>query len=149
MSSETLPILSSREQLGWLIKRAQYRHHRALDLKLAELGVSLVQWNALREIDRNPGCSQHQLAELTFNSDQAFGTLGTRLKARGLVERTQGNGRATVHHLTPKGKDLLRRGQEVLSAVLAESFAPLEPKEQVELGRLLTKVLDAKLVSAA
>jgi hypothetical protein len=37
----------------------------------------LVQWNALREIERNPGCSQHRLAERTFNSDQAFGSLLT------------------------------------------------------------------------
>src|SRR5579859_1946204 len=46
---------SEPEQLGWLVKRLQHRHHRVLDENLTPLGVSLVQWNALREIDRNPG----------------------------------------------------------------------------------------------
>ncbi len=72
---------SSLEPLGLLIKTVQHRHHRTLDAKLAPLGVSLVQWSALREIDRHPGVSMHRLAELTFNSDQAFGTLATRLCA--------------------------------------------------------------------
>jgi hypothetical protein len=67
------------EDLGLSLKKVQSRHHRALDAQLLRLGVSLVQWNALREIDRNPGSTAHRLAELTFNSDQAFGTLTTRL----------------------------------------------------------------------
>src|SRR5262249_41981981 len=131
------------EHLGWLIKRAQHGHHRALDASLARLGVSLVQWNALREIERNPGASQHELAERTFNSDQAFGTLVTRLEARRLVERRDGVGRAKVLRLTPKGKALLREGQEVMVEVLTASFAPLQEEERAELARLLTKILDA------
>ena len=133
---------SEPEHLGWLIKRIQHRHHRSLDANLAELEVSLVQWNALREIARNPGCSQHQLAEQTFNSDQAMGTLIARLQARGLVERRPGEGRATVHRLTPKGKTLLKAGQEVMSEVTSVSFAPLSRPERAELARLLTKVLE-------
>jgi len=135
---------SEPEHLGWLVKRLQHRHHRALDTNLARLGVSLVQWNALREIDRNPGCSQRQLAERTFNSDQAFGTLVTRLQARGLVERHQGVGRATVHELTARGKALLRDGQKIMSGVVGASFAPLKKHEREELARLLTKILDAQ-----
>jgi DNA-binding MarR family transcriptional regulator len=134
------------EHLGWLIKRIQHGHHRALDRNLAPVGVSLVQWNALREIERNPGSSQHRLAERTFNSDQAFGTLMTRLQAAGLVERHPGTGRATIHRLTPKGKALLRDGQKVMSEVLTASFAPLRQQERQALGRLLTKVLDARRV---
>ena len=109
---------TDREHLGWLIKRVQHGHHRALDARLAPLGLSLVQWNALREIDRHPGCSQLQLAEWTFNSAQALGTLVTRLLALGLVERRPGKGRATVHRLTPRGQALLREGQVVMSRVL-------------------------------
>jgi DNA-binding MarR family transcriptional regulator len=132
------------EHLGWLIKRVQHAHHRALDTRLARLGASLVQWNALREIERNPGCSQHELAERTFNSDQAFGTLTTRLQARGWVERGEGKGRATTHRLTAKGKALLHGGQEVMAEVLATSFASLDRKEREQLASLLTRVLDAQ-----
>jgi len=135
---------STPEILGWLIKRMQHGHHRALDAGLAALDISLVQWNALREIERHPGCSQHQLAEHTFNSDQAFGTLVTRLSARGLIERGPCNGRATVHRLTKKGKALLSDGQQVMSQVVGESFEPLKKSERDELARLLTKILDAR-----
>src|SRR5580700_5257745 len=128
------------EHLGWLIKRVQHRHHRALDANLARLGVSVVQWNALREIERNPSFSQHQLAERTFNSDQALGALVGRLQGRGLVVRRRGFGRASLHHLTPEGAALLRQGQEIMLAELAASFAPLQEEEREVLARLLTKV---------
>ena len=131
------------EHLGWLIKRVQHRHHRALDANLARLGVSVVQWNALREIDRNPSFSQHQLAERTFNSDQAFGALLGRLQGRGLVARRRGFGRASLHRLTPEGAALLREGPAIMALELATSFAPLREEEREDLALLLEKVLAA------
>ena len=132
---------SAPERLGWLIKHIQHGHHRELDKRLAALGVSLVQWNALREIERNPSCSQHQLAEKTFNSDQAFGTLLKRLQALSLIESRPGVGRANVQTLTAKGHDLLNRGQKIMSQVAQRSFSSLTETERDELARLLSKIL--------
>jgi len=131
---------SALDRLGWLVKRTQHGHHRALDAQLGELGVTLVQWNALREIDRHPGCSQQQLADHTFNSAQAFGTLVGRLMDAGWVTRSKGEGRATLHRLTTAGQALLRAGQRVMTAVLTASFAPLTKPEREELARLLEKL---------
>ena len=108
---------------------------------LAPLGISLVQWNALREIERNPGSSQHRLAQLTFNSDQAFGTLSTRLYERGWINRTKGVGRAMVHQLTPLGTSLYVQGAEIHAKVVAQSFAPLDGSERDTLFGLLTRLL--------
>jgi DNA-binding MarR family transcriptional regulator len=132
---------SPLEALGLLIKRTQYRNLRALDAELVPLGISLVQWNALREIHRNPGCSLHDLAELTFNSDQAFGALMKRLMRQGLVERRPGRGRVTVHRLTPKGETLLEQATRIVSAALIKLFAPLSREERAVLATLLTKLL--------
>ena len=129
------------EELGLNLKKVQSRHHRALDAQLLRLGVSLVQWNALREIDRNPGSTAHRLAELTFNSDQAFGTLTTRLLRLGFIERHPGPGRANMHRLTPSGKVMLAKGQEVMQKVLTASFAPLSQEERTTLWKILTKLL--------
>jgi len=132
---------STPEHLGLLIKRIQDRQHRQLDAALETLDVSLVQWNALREIERNPGCSQHRLAQLTFNSDQAFGTLTTRLMQRGLVERQRGAGRAMALQLTPLGSSLYLRGAEIHAKVIGASFASLDEAERQILSDLLTRLL--------
>ncbi len=54
---------------GRLLKRAQYRNHRAADRALAEVGTTLVQWDALRAIDEAPDSAAHALAVTTFQSE--------------------------------------------------------------------------------
>lgn len=130
------------EDLGHAVKRVQDRHHRALDARLAILGISLVQWNALREIHRHPGSSLHRLAELTFNSDQAFGALVARMMRLGLVVRRHGKGRATIHVLTAEGEALRKKGRVIMLDVLKHSFVTLSDDEQATLLRLLTRLLD-------
>jgi DNA-binding MarR family transcriptional regulator len=136
------------EEVALSIKRVQARHHRTLDRRLNPVGVSLVQWNALREIGRNPGASAHALAELTFNSDQAFGTLATRLIRQGFVIREPGKGRAVVHRLTPNGAKKRDAGQVILLEVLKRSFAPLTAAERQQLQTLLTKLLSSPAAPA-
>jgi len=136
------------EEIGLAIKRVQSRHQRALDAQLLRLGVSLVQWNALREIDRNPDRSALRLAELTFNSAQAFGTLTTRLMRLGFIERQPGPGRANTYCLTQSGKVMLAKGHEVIQKVLAASFAPLSLEERTMLSKIMTKLLDHPLDDA-
>jgi len=126
--------------LGRAIKQAQYRHHRQLDLRLAVLGTTLVQWDALRAIERQPGASAHALAVATFQSDQAFGTLANRLLAQQLIERRPGQGRRIEHHLTPAGKALLEAAQPFADEMLAESFAELTEQERATLLALLLRV---------
>lgn len=128
------------QALGRAVKQAQYRHHRALDSKLAAVGTTLAQWDALRAIARDPGSSARALAEETFQSEQAFGTLAGRLAARGLIERTPGRGRAIEHRLTADGKKVLAAGNKVADVVLAESFAGLSPVERRTLLDLLQRI---------
>jgi DNA-binding MarR family transcriptional regulator len=129
------------EKLGQAIKRLQHRHHRAIDTKLLPLGVSLVQWDALRAIHQHPNVPAHYLAQLTFQTDQSFGTLAGRMIERGLIEQAPGPGRALHHHITPIGEELLNKGYSVVNEVLAESFAPLSPTELDILYDLLTRLL--------
>jgi DNA-binding MarR family transcriptional regulator len=119
----------------------QHRHHRTLDARLAPLGTTLVQWDALRAISRHPGASSHRLAQLTFQTDQSFGTLAGRLVARGLIDRIAGPGRAIRHCLTSAGEALLSKGHTVVNEVFSESFAPLSPTELDTLYDLLIRLL--------
>jgi DNA-binding MarR family transcriptional regulator len=125
------------EALGQAIKRAQYRNHRRMDAALRDVGVSLVQWDALRAVDRMPGASAHDLAVATFQSDQAFGTLASRLEDRGLIVRSAGRGRRLDHALTKEGRTALEDGHGVASGLLDELFAPLGEEQRTELLRVL------------
>jgi DNA-binding MarR family transcriptional regulator len=130
------------QSVGLLVKRLQHRHHRALTAALAGLGISLVQWDTLRHLHQNPGSSLHDLAQLTFQTDQAFGSLATRMTERGLIERVAGPGRAVHHRLTERGEQLREAGDALVSKVITESFAPLTPAQLTQLGDLLHQLLD-------
>lgn len=130
------------EALGQAVKRLQDRHHRTLDARLSSLGITLVQWDALRAISQNPDASSHYLAQKTFQTDQSFGALAGRLIARGFIERIAGPGRALHHQLTPSGELLLNEGHLVVKTVLSESFSTLTPTELDILYGLLTRLLD-------
>jgi len=128
-------------EIGHSVKRLQMRHHRAANERLAPLGISLIQWDALRHLHENPEASLHDLAQLTFQTDQSFGTLATRMIDRGLIERRPGPGRAIRHRLTEKGEALRVAAGEILAEVLAESFAPLTEEELQTFGDLLARLV--------
>ncbi|MEC3916906.1 MarR family winged helix-turn-helix transcriptional regulator [Nocardia sp. CDC160] len=128
-------------EVGLSVKRLQHRHHRAMNQALAPLGLSLVQWDTLRHLHRNPDASLHDLAVLTFQTDQSFGSLATRMADRGLIERIPGPGRAVRHRLTAEGERLRAEGQVIADAILKESFHGLSPAELDQLGTLLNKAL--------
>ncbi|CAD5990644.1 MarR family winged helix-turn-helix transcriptional regulator [Agreia sp. COWG] len=125
------------EVLGQTLKRAQYRNHRTMDLALREVGVSLVQWDALRAIDRMSGASGHDLAVVTFQSDQAFGTLANRLVDLGLIARSAGHGRRIEHTLTDQGRQTLTDGRTIAGGVLDGLFSSLGEDDRATLLRLL------------
>lgn len=129
------------EKLGRAVKQAQYRHHRALETRLAEAGTTLVQWDALRAIARTPGASGRELASETFQGEQSFGTLATRLETRGLIERRPGKGRRVEHFITEAGEQVLAAGHPIARDVLSQSFAPLDEQERATLLELLQRVV--------
>lgn len=129
------------QEIGLSVKRLQMRHHRAANEALAELGITIVQWDALRHLHQNRNASLHDLAHLTFQTDQSFGTLAARMSDRGLIERVRGPGRAVKHRLTAKGDQVRAAGAAVMDRVLAHSFSTLSEAELEEFGTLLRRLL--------
>jgi DNA-binding MarR family transcriptional regulator len=128
-------------EIGLSVKRLQVRHHRTANERLAALGIAIVQWDALRHLHENPEASPYDLAQLTFQTDQSFGTLATRMIDRGLIERVSGPGRAVRHRLTDKGEDLREKAGEIVRGTLTESFSALTHEELQTFGDLLARVL--------
>jgi DNA-binding MarR family transcriptional regulator len=125
------------------VKRLQHRHHRALSQALAPLGLSLIQWDTLRHLHRQPNASLHDLAVLTFQTDQSFGSLAVRMAERGFIERVQGPGRAVRHRLTEEGARLRVEGQDLVDGVVESSFSALSAEELDQLGDLLAAALES------
>ncbi|MEJ7651329.1 MAG: MarR family transcriptional regulator [Nakamurella sp.] len=128
-------------ELGLAVKRLQVKHHRAATDALRPLEVTLVQWDALRHLHAHPGASQHDIAVLTFQTDQAFGTLAGRLEARGLIRRTNGAGRAIRLELTAEGQRVFVDGLEVTERVVRQSFSRLDAAERAVLANMLERLL--------
>jgi DNA-binding MarR family transcriptional regulator len=142
-------VTSDIGEIGRSVKRLQMRHHRALNASLAPLGLTIVQWDALRHIDENPGASLHLLAELTYQSDQAFGTLAGRMIERGLIERIVAPGRAVQHRLTKEGVSQRRRGNELVVRTLASSFSALSASQLANFDDALRTILATPLTTNA
>jgi DNA-binding MarR family transcriptional regulator len=129
------------QAIGLSVKRLQMRHHRAINAGLAKHELSLAQWDALRHLDENPGASLHDLAVLTFQTDQAFGTLASRMIDGGLIERVPGPGRAVKHRLTERGKERRKAGDKIVDQVLTASFARLSVTQLAQFDRLMQVLL--------
>lgn len=127
--------------IGNRVKRLQVRHHRAIEAALAPLGISTVQWDALRKWEDHPAASLHDLARLTYQTDQSFGGLAGRMIERGLIERVSAPGRAVRHRITDKGHALRTAADDIVEGVLATSFGSLTPAEISSFDALLVKIL--------
>jgi DNA-binding MarR family transcriptional regulator len=134
--------MPSTQDVGQAIKRLQWRHHREANRRLAaRAGLSLVQWDVLRHLYRNPDSSLHALAEATFQTDQSMGELARRMVARGLIERRNGPGRAVRHRLTDHGFAAYDAGSGVVDEVLSETVGRLSATSRATLFDLIERAL--------
>jgi DNA-binding MarR family transcriptional regulator len=129
--------MASFQEVGLAVKRLQWRHHRGANARLASLGLSLVQWDVLRHLHDQPEASLHDLAVLTFQTDQSMGALAGRMVKRGLLVRAEGPGRAVRHRLTERGEEARQAGSGVVDTVLHETLGGLEPDQLDQLYDLL------------
>lgn len=132
----------SLQQVGQAVKRLQWQHHREANKRLAAIGLSIAQWDVLRNLAQHPDASLHELAQRTFQTDQSMGAMANRMTDRGLIERIEGPGRAVRHRLTPDGEHLHKAGAELLEQVLQDSLGGLSREDLATFYRLLTAVTD-------
>lgn len=135
-----LAMRPSMQDVGVAVKQLQWRHHRAANRRLrVQVGLSLVQWDVLRDLHRTPDASLHDLAVQTFQTDQSMGELAKRMVDRGLLARVDGPGRIVRHRLTTEGEAAYTAGSGIVDSILAESIGTLTAREQASLHAMLTK----------
>lgn len=136
-------MTTSLQDVGLAVKRLQWRHHRESNKRLAALGLSLVQWDVLRHLHSRPDASLHEIALLTFQTDQSMGELAKRMADRGLLERISGSGRKVRHRLTDAGERLRAEGAAIIDGVLRETLGGLSGTELATLHTLLLRAAAA------
>jgi DNA-binding MarR family transcriptional regulator len=131
------------EHLHGLIRAVELHCRRGMDRELGQIGLSMVQWQALRLVSRHPGIRQRRLARLTGHSGQAFAMLLARMIRYDFVGRRAGRGQPATHELTRLGHILLPMADEIVADAQAQLFDRLDVSERAALKRLLSRVLHA------
>ncbi|MDR2326086.1 MAG: MarR family transcriptional regulator [Acidovorax sp.] len=125
-------------QPGHLIRRAQ---QIAMQLFRETLGpdVTPVQYAVLRMLQESPGIDQVTLARLVALDTSTTADIAARLEAKGWIHRELLPRRQRSLRLTAEGQAMLADFVPHVHALRQRMLAPLEPQEQAEFKRLLSK----------
>ena len=105
----------------WLaVGRTNLKVHRALNVLLGDLDLSIAQHEVLVTIARHPGLTQRELSERLLVIKSNATALLKKLESRGLVTREtdSSDSRARRLDLTPRGKALVRESFAVQDQVV-------------------------------
>lgn len=114
-----------------------------LERELRTLELTLAQYNALQNADRQPGISSADAARHAGITAQSMGSAVSSLTERGLITRSAHptNRRVLCLHVTPDGSSLLTQARTLVRQVNQEALAVLEPQEQATVHRLLYRLV--------
>jgi DNA-binding MarR family transcriptional regulator len=103
------------ETIGYVLRRAQLAVFQDVTRAFAAFDMRPAQYSVLTIIGRNPGLTQTQVAEALGIQRANFVALLDGLEARGLARRepVASDRRSYALHLTPEGRDLLARLQQL------------------------------------
>lgn len=127
------------DDLGLILSRLGTVTRLRLADALSPLGLTMRQFAVLRVLEANQGLSQAALGErLQIDASSIVLVLDDCQKA-GWTERRPdpSDRRRYALHLTPAGRRVLVRARAAASRAQEQLFAPLSPRQRVELSGLL------------
>ena len=130
---------------GHLIRRLHQIAVGTFASELIDIGITPVQFAALKTIAANAGIDQRTLAQrIALDTSTTAGVID-RLETRGTVERRNApnDRRLRVLYITPAGIDLLHAAHPLVDNVQSLLVAPLNEQEQAIFLTLLGKLVDA------
>ena len=128
---------------AWLtVGRTNLKVHRALNLLLAELDLSLAQHEILVTIRRQSGLTQRELSEHLMLIKSNATALLKKLEARGLVRRTSDPDDSRIKRLslTRSGNALVERSFAVQTKVIKAMASVMSDEELEATADLMTRV---------
>ena len=136
-------VFDFRQAPGHLIRRA---HQVAVAIFMEEtagLEVTPVQFAILNALLEDPGEDQVTLARKVAFDAATFGSVITRLEARGWVRREadRADRRRKLLWVTPEGAEAARSMKRSVSRVQSRILEPLDEEEQAQLLELLERLV--------
>lgn len=130
------------ESLHYLLMKTHTRLNRRIMSEAAAMGLSPGQPKVLECLMRNGESNQKAIADYCEIEQATAGSILTRMERDGLISRTQraGNRRSLYVSLTPQGKALGQRMEEVFRRADALAVSCLTQGQQAELLALLKMV---------
>ncbi|NDZ80810.1 winged helix-turn-helix transcriptional regulator [Streptomyces sp. SID10853] len=135
---------------SWLLGRAAARGHRLLADSFAGEGMRLPHHVVLTAVAALGPVSQAELGRTVRIDPKDMVTVLNELQAGGLVTRTAdpADRRKNAIAISPAGRTVLHRLEELGDAANDELLAPLDPSERAQLTALLTRIVHARDGSA-
>ncbi|MCG8417150.1 MAG: MarR family winged helix-turn-helix transcriptional regulator [Proteobacteria bacterium] len=139
----TMPGLSE-----WLaVVRAYQTCHLAMSRKLAEVGLTVSQYDLLMSLLKRDGQTQQELANRLLVVKSNVSSLLSRVERDGWIERTTDpdDGRGKVVKLTRSGRRMARKGWQVQQVVVSSMLGALTQREMRQVARAMDRVREALL----
>ena len=125
------------------IANAYVAIEKTFERELFGFGLSMEQWDILRQLNDRPGASGAEIARQTRVSPQAVATMLQRLeKAELVTRRSAERGRAIEAYLTTKGEELLAHGERIATRVEAQVFSTFTPEERAQFNDFLVRCVE-------
>jgi DNA-binding MarR family transcriptional regulator len=137
-------------QFGWLTADTARLLRTVFARRVREVGLTRAQWQALTRINRRPGMSQSELAEMMEIEKAPAGRIVDRLEEKGWIERRAepSDRRINRIYLTEQGGRIHAAIAPLADTTVRDALAGLTHAEQARLVALMSKV-KAQLMTLA
>lgn len=133
---------NSPSTIGYLIADLSRLYGRVFDRRAAHLGLTRVQWRALKRIHQAQGITQVALADQMDMEPIAVGRVIDRLQKAGFVERRSdpNDRRIWRLHLSPQSSQIMDAIEQVSISVREDSLAGVTPDELQTTLKVLSQI---------
>jgi DNA-binding MarR family transcriptional regulator len=133
------------ESVGRLLKQAEQALLRSKNAALKPVGLTLAQYVALGELERQPGIAAASLARACLVSPQAMMVVLKSMEQQGLIERIAHPRHANVLELHPTdvGREALHAARIAVEPVERRVYDAFSAKELTALSGLLARLVGA------
>src|SRR5580704_15047938 len=133
------------QRIGMVLKRAEQAMLRAKSAALKPAGLTLAQYVALAELDRQPGITGATLARACLVTSQAMMVVHKSLEEQGLIVRSPHPRHPNVLELyiTDVGSEVLDAARHRAEPVERRVTDTFSPEELQALAALLTRWIQA------